>query len=63
MYLERGVSYIQNYQRMIRQVTKEQVDQAVREFIDPAQLGLVVAGSLSGADGPAAPAAGQPGDS
>jgi len=46
LYLDRGVSYIQHYQQMIQAVTKEQVEGAVRQFIDPAPLGLVVAGSL-----------------
>ena len=52
-----------NYQQMIQAVTKEQVEQAVKQFINPAQLGLVVAGSLPEPAAKAPPAAGPSGNS
>lgn len=50
IYLGRGVNYIEDYESIINAVTLEQVNAATAAFMDPANLQLVVCGSLDGAD-------------
>lgn len=53
-FLQRGMApeYIDQYPLKLRDLTPEQVNQAIREYLDPAQLKRVVAGSLRSADAP-----------
>lgn len=47
VYLDRGIGYLRDYPALIAAVGQDEVEAAVKRYINPQQLGLVVAGSLS----------------
>jgi zinc protease len=47
IYLNRGVDYIQQYPALVNAVTMEQVNAAIKQYIDPSKLVHVRAGTLS----------------
>lgn len=53
-FLQRGMApeYIDQYPLNLRQLKPEQVNQAIRKYLDPAQLKRVVAGTLRRVDSP-----------
>jgi zinc protease len=47
VYLERGVNYLQDYARLVSEVSMEDVQALIHEYMDPAKLYLVKSGTLA----------------
>ncbi len=47
LYLDRDVSFIQHYAEIVNAATLEQVNTVAAQYMDPAQLLLVVAGTAT----------------